>query len=104
MQLRKLAEHSRRVRQAVLVAVIAIVVFAGTGARVRADTPDGPDAPLIRAVSVSTTRVRPDQTIKVRIDVGDRWGIMDSPYIEYRKGGRRGRTGGFFQARVGWHS
>ncbi len=88
MQLRELAGHRGRVRRAariVLVVATAMMAFAGSGAGVRADTPDGPDTPLIRKVSVNTTRVRPDQTIKVRIDVGDRWGIMDSPYIEYRK-------------------
>lgn len=88
------------------VALLAIIVVAFLGwngaAPVRADTPDGP---LFRKIGVSTKTVRPDQTITVRVDVGDRWGIMDSPYIEYRKAdGVLGPTAFFTRVSGGIHN
>ena len=97
---------SRRVWRVALLAVITVAFLGWSGAApVRADTPDGPDAPLFRKVSVSTKTVRPDQTITVHIDVGDRWGIMESPYIEYRKAdGVLGPTAFFTRISGGIHN
>lgn len=72
----------------VLLAVL-VSAFASSSGAVLAlpgnPAPDGPDRPLVRAVKVSSKTVRPDGIVKVRIDVGARWGVMESPYIEYRK-------------------
>ncbi len=79
-------EHGQFGRRSVLAAFVASLGWASGNVRASPNdpAPDGPDRPLVRAVKLSSKTVRPDGIVKARIDVGDRWGILESPYIEYR--------------------